>query len=158
MTTVDRVKAVCKSKKIAISALEKALGYSNGYIGKLKKGVLPDDRLVDIARFLDVPVSYLTGWNDAVSNLNNVGMSEIDVAEEMGIDPSVMNNILSGNDAYSAEAVSKFITVASLLAQKEKPTTPEGSELNLSDMELLSAFKQSDEATQELIRRVLGLK
>lgn len=42
--------------------------------------------------------------------------------------------------------------------QKEKPTTPEGSELNLSDMELLSAFKQSDEATQELIRRVLGLK
>lgn len=42
--------------------------------------------------------------------------------------------------------------------QKEKPTTPECSELNLSDMELLSAFKRSDEATQELIRRVLGLK
>lgn len=158
MTTVDRVKAVCKSKKIAISTLEKALGYSNGYIGKLKKGVLPDDRLVDIARFLDVPVSYLTGWNDSVSDLHSLGMSEIDVAEEMGIDPSVMNSILSGNDVYSAEAASKFARVAYLIAENKKPTTPEGSELNLSDMELLSAFKQSDEATQELIRRVLGLK
>lgn len=127
MTTVDRVKAVCKSKKIAISTLEKALGYSNGYIGKLKKGVLPDDRLVDIARFLDVPVSYLTGWDDAVSNLNMAGMSELDVAQEMGIDPAVMNSILSGNDAYSAEAVSKFARVAYLIAENKKPATETGS-------------------------------
>ena len=61
------------------------------------------------------------------------------------------------------EAIAKFldVPVSHLLEdaeEKEKPTTPEGSELNLSDMELLSAFKQSDEATQELIRRVLGLK
>lgn len=128
MTTVDRVKAVCKSKKIAISTLEKALGYSNGYIGKLKKGVLPDDRLVDIARFLDVPVSYLTGWNDAVSNLNMVGMSEIDVAAEMGIDPAVLNNFLSANDSSSVDAVSKFVRVASLLAKNKTPALPKESE------------------------------
>lgn len=129
MTTVDRVKAVCKSKKIAISTLERELGYSNGYIGKLKKGVLPDDRLVNIAKFLNVSVSYLTGWDEAVSSLTMAGMSEIDVAQEMGIDPSIMSDILSGNDPSSAAAVSKFARVASLLSeQKEKPALPKESE------------------------------
>lgn len=68
MTSVERVKAYCKSKKIAISTLEKELGYSNGYIGKLRKGVFPDDRLVEIAKFLGVSVSYLLGDTDDPSD------------------------------------------------------------------------------------------
>ena len=59
MTSVERVKAICKSRKIPISRLEKELGYSNGYIGQLRKGVFPSDRLQQIADYLNVSTEYL---------------------------------------------------------------------------------------------------
>lgn len=61
MNSVEKVKSICKERKIPISRLEKDLGYGNGYIGQLKKGVFPDDRLVEIANYLSVTTSFLTG-------------------------------------------------------------------------------------------------
>lgn len=61
MNSVEKVKALCKERKIPISRLEKELGYANGYIGQLKKGTFPNDRLVEIANYLNVPTAYLTG-------------------------------------------------------------------------------------------------
>lgn len=74
MTSVERVKAICKERRIAISRLEKDLGFSNGYIGQLRKGVLPDDRLMMIADYLNVTTQFLmTGENnlDAASTLTS---------------------------------------------------------------------------------------
>lgn len=59
MNSVDRVKQICKDRKIPISKLERDLGFSNGYIGQLKKGTLPDDRLTAIANYLGVSSDYL---------------------------------------------------------------------------------------------------
>lgn len=59
MNSVERVKAICKERKIPISRLERDLGYANGYIGQLRKGVLPDDRLIEISKYLNVSVDYL---------------------------------------------------------------------------------------------------
>lgn len=59
MNSVDRVKCLCKERKIPISRLEKDLGFSNGYIGQLKKGVFPADRLKEIADYLKVSADYL---------------------------------------------------------------------------------------------------
>ena len=61
MNSVEKVKAICKERKIPISRLEKDLGYGNGYIGQLRKGTFPDDRLVEIANYLNVASAYLTG-------------------------------------------------------------------------------------------------
>ena len=61
MSSVDRVKKLCKERRVAISRLEKDLGFGNGYIGQLKKGVLPDDRLRMIADYFDVPISFILG-------------------------------------------------------------------------------------------------
>lgn len=61
MNSVEKVKALCKERKIPISRLEKDLGYGNGYIGQLRKGSLPDDRLVEIANYLNVSTAYFTG-------------------------------------------------------------------------------------------------
>ena len=62
MNSVERVKALCKERKIPISKLEKDLGYGTGYIAGLKKGVFPDDRLFEIADYLNVSPSFiLTG-------------------------------------------------------------------------------------------------
>ena len=59
MNTVERIKSICKERKIAISTLEKECGFSNGYIGQLKKGSMPDDRLRKVAEFLGFSVEYL---------------------------------------------------------------------------------------------------
>ena len=64
MNSVDRVKAICKERNIPISKLEKDLGFANGYIGQLRKGVFPDDRLLKISDYLDVSVDYLLGVSD----------------------------------------------------------------------------------------------
>lgn len=60
MTTVDRVKAICKENKIPISKLERECGFANGYIGQLRKGTIPNDRLAIIAGYLGVTPEYLT--------------------------------------------------------------------------------------------------
>ena len=59
MNSVERVKDLCKERKIPISKLEKDLGFSNGYIGQLRKGVFPSDRLVLIANYLNGSPDYL---------------------------------------------------------------------------------------------------
>ena len=59
MNSVERVKSICKERKIAISKLEKDLGFSNGYIGQLRKGVFPADRLALIANYLSVSADFL---------------------------------------------------------------------------------------------------
>ena len=59
MNSVERVKSICKDRKIPISKLEKDCGFSNGYIGQLRKGVLPDDRLIKISEYLNLSVDYL---------------------------------------------------------------------------------------------------
>ena len=59
MNSVERVKTICKDRKIPISKLERDLGYSNAYISQLRKGTFPDDRLKEIANYLNVSVDYL---------------------------------------------------------------------------------------------------
>ena len=59
MTSVELVKNICKLRKIPLSRLEKDLGYSNGYIAQLRKGVFPSDRLAEIAEYLGVSIDSL---------------------------------------------------------------------------------------------------
>ena len=91
MNSVERVKAICKERKIAISKLEKELGFSNGYIGQLKKGVFPEDRLRKIAKYLDVSSEYLaTGeesCNNLLDDLDGAYLSLAREAQESGLDP-----------------------------------------------------------------------
>ena len=65
MNSVDRVKSICKERKIAISKLERELGFSNGYIAQLRKGTFPANRLADIAAYLSVSVEYLLTGEDS---------------------------------------------------------------------------------------------
>ena len=59
MTTVEKIKKICKERKIPISRLEKECGFANGYIGQLKKGSIPSDRLIKICDFLGITPSVL---------------------------------------------------------------------------------------------------
>ena len=61
MSVVDKVKILCKNRRIPISRLEKDLGFSNGYINQLRKGTFPSDRLALISKYLDIPILELLG-------------------------------------------------------------------------------------------------
>lgn len=78
MTSVDRVKKICKTRKIPISKLEKDLGFANGYIGQLRKGVFPDDRLVSIASYLSLSTDYLLYGEEKIhpATVDGSGMNQ----------------------------------------------------------------------------------
>lgn len=67
MSAVDRVKALCKERKVPVSRLERECGFANGYIGQLKKGSLPNDRLQKIADYFGVSLEYLTTGHETDS-------------------------------------------------------------------------------------------
>lgn len=84
MNSVERVKKICKERNIPISKLEKDLGYSNGYIGQLRKGVFPSDRLADIAEYLNLSVPYLmTGEEKEDSPIYYTNEETAKLAQEM---------------------------------------------------------------------------
>lgn len=64
MNTVERIRKLCKEQRIPLSRLERDLGFANGYIGQLKKGTVPNDRLVKIADYLNVSEEYLNSGNE----------------------------------------------------------------------------------------------
>ena len=76
MNSVERVKAICKERKIPISKIEKDLGFANGYIGQLRKGVFPADRLKNIAEYLDVSTEYLLSGYDNESKINTISVKK----------------------------------------------------------------------------------
>ena len=79
MDSVERVKHICKERSIAISKLEKDLGFSNGYIRALRKGVFPQDRLMAIANYLKVSPDYImTGKKDWQPKLTEKDEKELD--------------------------------------------------------------------------------
>ena len=57
--SVQYIRELCKQRKIPVSALERALGFSNGYLNPKKLKKLPYDRAVQIAEYLSVPVEYI---------------------------------------------------------------------------------------------------
>lgn len=70
MNSVERVRQLCKERKIPVYRLEKELGYANGYINQLRKGVFPADRLLEIANYFSVSVDFLmTGETEKTPTL-----------------------------------------------------------------------------------------
>lgn len=60
MNTVERIISICKERKIPISKLERSCDFANGYIRRLSKGTMPNDRLAKVADFLGVTTEFLT--------------------------------------------------------------------------------------------------
>jgi transcriptional regulator with XRE-family HTH domain len=92
VNSVEKVKKICKERKIPISKLEKDLGYSNGYIGQLRKGVFPSDRLIQIADYLGVPTDYLIEKNNDKLNARDYR----DIAKNLD---KIMKDIRSDEDS-----------------------------------------------------------
>ena len=64
--SVEYLRALCHERKIPVSQLEKACGFSNGYLKPRKLTRLPYDRAVAAAEYLGVSVEeVLTGQKES---------------------------------------------------------------------------------------------
>ena len=84
MSTVEKIKAELKAKKIPVSRMERDLGYGNGYISQLKKGTVPADRLQAIANYLGKPLSFFLETTSAVDEYGHqqTNRDSLDLKEE----------------------------------------------------------------------------
>lgn len=101
MNTVERIKSICRERKIPISQLERECGFSNGYIGQLRKGSIPGDRLKIISDYFDLSIDYLLGsenyeydkndsvWDYHVSKHNQM------LIEKVMLDPDLSKRLIS---------------------------------------------------------------
>jgi len=66
MTTFEIIKSLCDKEDISIAALEKEMGYGNGYLARAKS--LSSDRVYELSRRFHVPMEYLmTGEMERVN-------------------------------------------------------------------------------------------
>ena len=64
-TGVEYVRQICKQKGIAISKLEKDLGFGNGYFNPRKLKRIPMEKAIAIAEYLGCTTEYLLGEKDS---------------------------------------------------------------------------------------------
>ena len=103
MNSVERVKQMCKTRKIPISKLEKDLGFSNGYIAQLRKGTFPADRLAKIAEYFGVTIEYLMSGEDNASELS--ARDEKDIAKDLENIMAKMRNGENGPASFEGEEI-----------------------------------------------------
>lgn len=64
MTLRERIKELCKQKRISINKLEIACGFARGYVSKLDKSTPNSDKLQKIADYLGVSLDYLINGSE----------------------------------------------------------------------------------------------
>lgn len=64
MTTYDIIAELCQKRNLAITALERELGFGRGSIGKLRTGNTTLERLQKIANYFGVSVEYLSSGKE----------------------------------------------------------------------------------------------
>lgn len=103
MSTYETIKTLCKERGIAVTALEKELGFGRGSIGKLRNSQTSAERLQKIADYFNVTVDYLVNGPD-VSSLTP--KDNRDIAKDLD---SIMEKLTSGEDgpaSYNGEELS----------------------------------------------------
>ena len=119
--TKEIIKTQCQLKGITVSSLEQKLGYANGALKK--DGAMRSDRLLEVARELNVSMEFLMGVDEFY--LNPIGKRDMDMAAAIfelietdgGFDELIKNySSLSMDDKYEVLSFTNR-----LFLQKEMP-------------------------------------
>lgn len=117
MSTYETIKSLCKQHSIAVTALEKELGFGRGSIGKLRNSKTSAERLQKIADYFNVSTEYLLTGTDE----NGLTVKDNrDIAKDM---ESIRAKLLSGADGP--------------LSYDGEPIPEEDAELLLGQIELM---------------------
>lgn len=89
----DKIKDLCHKKNISVTKLEQDLGFSNGYIGKLKDKI-PTDRALMIAEYLNLPSDYFMPDKIKKGSVENPMLDEL-MVKASSLSESDLKELLS---------------------------------------------------------------
>lgn len=101
MTTYEIIKELCKERGIAVTALEKELGFGRGSIGKLRNGSTTIERLQKIADFFNVSIEYLNSGTTSESSITS--KDERDIAQDLDNIMAKLSAGEAGPASYNGE-------------------------------------------------------
>ena len=149
MNSVERVKALCKERKVPVYKLERDLGFSNGYIGQLRKGIFPADRLAAIAGYFGVTTASLLGedsrWH---GNCYDTGGPE-DNPYELRLSEAFDRLDLDGQQELAC------IAEGMAADKKEQPAEPNLDELSTTKRYLIDAINRLPEDQLQVLAAVI---
>lgn len=128
MNSVELVKKICKERKIPISRLEKDCGFSNGYIRKLREGKFPSDRLLIIAKYLDLPINYLmTGKEETEKEPQLNPKDQKDIKEILANTEQLLkqDGLMFDGDPMSPEAIDSILSAMQIGMEMAKKKNKE---------------------------------
>ena len=121
MNTVERIKSICKERRIPISQLERECGFSNGYIGQLKKGSIPGDRLKIISDYFDLTIDYLLGSENYEYDKNDsVWNYHVSKRDQMLIEKVMLDSDLSKRLIAYAEKLAEILDEEEIEINRKK--------------------------------------
>ena len=101
MTTYEIIKELCKERGIAVTALEKELGFGRGSIGKLRNGSTTIERLQKIADFFNVSIEYRNSGTTSEPSLTS--KDERDIAQDLDNIMAKLSTGEAGPASYNGE-------------------------------------------------------
>ena len=102
MSTYENIKKLCKQHSIAVTALEKELGFGRGSIGKLRNGQTSAERLQKIADYFNVTTDFLLTGTD------ENGLTEKDNRDIAKDIEAIRSKLMNGSDgplSYDGEPI-----------------------------------------------------
>lgn len=70
MLTYEKIKQLCKKKGVTVTGTEKELGFSRGSLCKVDKSKPSMEKVQKLAKYFEVPVSYLINEEDELPKIN----------------------------------------------------------------------------------------
>lgn len=114
MSLVERIKTLCKEKKITIAELERKTGISNGQIRKWDSSIPGVDKLEAIADYFNVGTDYLLGrTSKKFLDLKNTTESDLDNKLQ-----EIINGLNEREKEFLIAALDNTLQLAKSLAKK----------------------------------------
>lgn len=122
MSVYDKIKDLCDSHNLAVTALEKELGWGRGSIGKLKNGGdIASSRLQAIAEYFGVSTDFLLGVQTDAQPGYYIDGEAADIAQEIFETPGMRVLFDAARDSRPED-----IQMAADLLKRLKQTNPDG--------------------------------
>ncbi len=125
MGLFEKIQELCDKRGIAITALEKELGWGRGSIGKLKKGASTStDRLQALAEYFQVSTDYLLGVQNSGPQTDPewyINNETGEAAQEVFDDPDLRLLFDAARDSRPED-----IRMAAEMLRRLKGTNPDG--------------------------------
>ncbi|WP_336967086.1 helix-turn-helix transcriptional regulator [Bacillus cereus] len=120
MTLVNTIKSLCAQRKIALSALERDLGFGNGTIRRWDNTSPSADKLQKVADYFHVTTDYLLG-REHLNQLGNKDEKDIEKRmEEIKRDLKDSQGLMFSGEPMSEEAVDSLLDAMDYIVRQTK--------------------------------------